>query len=63
MRYELGVHPAALTEWRRLDPPVRDAFRKKLIERLESPHIPSARLSGHRNRCKIKLRSVGYRLV
>jgi mRNA interferase RelE/StbE len=30
---------------------------------LENPHITSARLSGIRNRYKIKLRSIGYRLV
>ena len=63
MTYELGFHPEALNEWRRLDAPVREVFRKKLAERLENPHVPSARLAGGSDRYKIKLRSVGYRLV
>ncbi|MFO1420940.1 MAG: type II toxin-antitoxin system RelE/ParE family toxin [Candidatus Competibacteraceae bacterium] len=63
MTYELGFHPEALNEWRRLDAPVREVFRKKLAERLENPHVPSARLAGRSDRYKIKLRSVGYRLV
>lgn len=63
MTYELGFHPEALNEWRRLDAPVREMFRKKLAERLENPHVPSAHLAGRSDRYKIKLRSVGYRLV
>jgi mRNA interferase RelE/StbE len=63
MSYELGFHPEALSEWRKLDPSVREVFKKKLAERLEIPHVPSARLSGRLDRYKIKLRSVGYRLV
>ena len=63
MRYELGFHPGALNEWRKLDPSLREVFKKKLAERLENPHVPSARLSGRLDRYKIKLRSVGYRLV
>jgi len=63
MSYELGFHPEALGEWRKLDPTLREMFKKKLAERLENPHVPSARLSGKQDRYKIKLRSVGYRLV
>lgn len=63
MTYELGFHPDALTEWRKLDASVREAFKKKLAERLHHPHVPAARLAGRRNRYKIKLRSMGYRLV
>ena len=63
MSYELGFHPEALSEWRKLDPALRDMFKKKLAERLDNPHIPTARLSGRLDRYKIKLRSVGYRLV
>ena len=63
MSYELGFHPEALSEWRKLDPSVREVFKKKLAERLENPHVPSARLSGRLDRYKIKLRSAGYRLV
>jgi len=63
MTYELGFLEPALKEWRRLDAPVREQFRKKLLERLQGPHVISAKLSGSANRYKIKLHSVGYRLV
>ncbi|AWG29046.1 type II toxin-antitoxin system RelE family toxin [Burkholderia cenocepacia] len=42
---------------------MRDQFKAKLAERLEHPRIPSAKLHGHPDRYKIKLRGVGYRLV
>jgi len=63
MTYELAFVDAALKEWRKLDGNTREQFKKKLAERCENPKVPSARLSGSRERYKIKLRSVGYRLV
>ena len=63
MIYELGFLDEALDEWRKLDGSNREQFKKKLGERLINPRVPSAQLSGHRDRYKIKLRSVGYRLV
>lgn len=63
MSYELGFLDEALAEWRKLDGSVREQFKKKLAERLASPRVPSAKLSGHPDRYKIKLRSNGYRLV
>jgi mRNA interferase RelE/StbE len=63
MTYELLFHPDALDEWGKIDKAVREQFKKKLAERLLDPHVPSARLSGQKSRYKIKLRSVGYRLV
>lgn len=63
MTYELGFVEDALKEWRKLDSGIRDQFKKKLSERLENPRVPSAKLSGHPDRYKIKLRSLGYRLV
>lgn len=63
MSYELGFVESALKEWRKLDPQTRDQFKKKLAERLDAPHVPAARLSGSKDRYKIKLRGVGYRLV
>ncbi|MBU1398819.1 MAG: type II toxin-antitoxin system RelE/ParE family toxin [Proteobacteria bacterium] len=38
-------------------------LKKKLQERLESPHAPSCQLSGFKNHYKIQLRASGYRLV
>ena len=61
--YELEFFENALKEWRKLDSTVRDQFARKLAERLNTPHLPSARLSGMRDCYKIKLRSAGYRLV
>jgi mRNA interferase RelE/StbE len=63
MSYKLSLHPDALAEWRKLDATVSEQFKKKLAERLHHPRVPSAQLSGHKDRYKIKLRSVGYRLV
>lgn len=62
MTYELLFHPDALDEWGKLDKPVREQFKKKLAERLHNPHVPASKLSGQKNRYKIKLR-MGYRLV
>lgn len=61
--YELEFLEDALKEWKKLNSTVRDQFARKLAERLDTPHVPSARLSGMRDCYKIKLRSVGYRLV
>lgn len=61
--YSLEFLPVALREWNKLDSAVAAQFKKKLGERLEHPHIPSARLSGLPNCYKIKLRSAGFRLV
>ncbi len=63
MTYELGFLEPALKEWRKLDSQTRDQFKKKLRERLDNPRVPSAKLAGHPDRYKIKLRQIGYRLV
>jgi mRNA interferase RelE/StbE len=63
MIYELAFLDSALKEWRKLDANTRDIFKARLEERLANPHVQAAKLTGSRNRYKIKLRSVGYRLV
>lgn len=63
MTYELGFLDSALKEWRKLDAQTQDQFKKKLAERLAAPHIPASKLSGAKGRYKIKLRSIGYRLI
>lgn len=63
MTYELAFKASALKEWKKLGHTVREQFKKKLKERLENPHVPSAALSGGNNLYKIKLRQAGYRLV
>ena len=63
MKYELGFLEEALKEWGKLDSNTREQFKSKLTERLSNPRVPASKLSGHKDRYKIKLRSVGYRLV
>ena len=63
MSYELRFKAEALREWRRLDEVVRGQFKKKLVERLDHPRVPSAKLRGRKDRYKIKLRGAGFRLV
>jgi mRNA interferase RelE/StbE len=62
MTYELEFKKSALKEWEKLGHTVKEQF-KKLKERLDNPHIPTAALSGGQNIYKIKLRQQGYRLV
>ncbi|HAU9350412.1 TPA: type II toxin-antitoxin system RelE/ParE family toxin [Escherichia coli] len=63
MTYELAFDRRALKEWQKLGHTIREQFKKKLSERLENPRVPAARLHGHADRYKIKLRSSGYRVV
>lgn len=63
MSFKLRFHVVALEEWRRLDGSVREQFKKKLSERLQTPRVPSAALQGMPDCYKIKLRRAGLRLV
>ena len=63
MSYELEFKESALKEWRKLDNSVRELFKKRLTERLVTPRVESAKLSGMPDCYKIKLRDAGYRLV
>lgn len=63
MTYELAFKTSALEEWKKLGHTVQAQFKKKLAERLENLHAPSAALSGATNLYKIKLRQAGYRLA
>ena len=63
MTFNLEFLEIAFEEWNRLDGSIKVQFKKKLLERLEEPRIPAAKLTGHPDRYKIKLRTVGYRLV
>ena len=63
MSFELAFLEEALAEWQRLDGAIRSQLKKKLAERLQAPRVPASKLRGHPDRYKIKLRSVGYRLV
>ena len=63
MTYRLKFIPAAKKEWDKLSEPLKKQFKNKLAERLENPHVPSARLRGYDTVYKIKLRTAGYRLA
>jgi len=63
MTYKLLFLEDALKEWGKLDQPTKTQFKKKLAKRLDQPRVESSRLNGMEDCYKIKLRSVGYRLV
>lgn len=63
MTYSLEFRESAWKEWNKLDRPLREQFKAKLLERLDNPRVESARLSGLPDCYKIKLRAAGYRLV
>lgn len=63
MAYFLEFKPSAFKEWKKLDNTVKVALKKKLEEVLEYPKIEANRLVGLPNCYKIKLRTLGYRLV
>ncbi len=63
MTFKLRFHALALKEWRALDSSIREPLKKKLADRLENPRVPSAALHGMPDCYKIKLHSLGYRLV
>jgi mRNA interferase RelE/StbE len=63
MTYKLKFLPSAKKEWDKLDNSIRSQFKAKLTKCLENPHILANKLSGFDAAYKIKLRSLGYRLV
>lgn len=63
MTYKLEFKKSALKEWKKLNSTVREQLKKKLAQRLETPRVSSAALSGAKDTYKIKLRQIGYRLV
>ncbi len=63
MTYKLKFLPVAKKEWDKLAEPLKKQFKNKLAERLENPHVPSAKLRGYDSVYKIKLRTAGYRLA
>lgn len=63
MTYNLKFKQSALKEWQKLDHTTQVQFKKKLKQRLENPHVPSAALSDAQDIYKIKLRQLGCRHV
>lgn len=63
MSFKLRFHELAWAEWQKLDGSIKAPLKKKLLERLQEPRIPSAALSNMPDCYKIKLRQAGFRLV
>ena len=63
MPYKLRFHTLAWAEWQKLDGSIKAPLKKKLLERLQEPRVPSAALTQRPDCYKIKLRQAGYRLV
>lgn len=63
MTYELTFLETAKKEWKKLAPDIQKQFKAKLQERLINPCVPKDKLSTMPDCYKIKLRTVGYRLV
>ena len=63
MTFKLRFQEQAWAEWQKLDGSVREPFKKKLAERLEQPRVPSASLHSMVDCYKIKLKTIGYRLI
>lgn len=63
MTYELEFAKVALKKFDKLNPQIAGQFIRKLEAILENPKIPKNKLSGSVDLYKIKLKSVGYRLV
>jgi mRNA interferase RelE/StbE len=63
MAYRLQFLLSAQAEWDKLDGSVQLQFTKVLARRLVSPRLPSAALASMPDCYKIKLRSLGFRLV
>lgn len=62
-KYSLEFDTRAKKEWDKLGSGIQLQFAKKLKERLENPRIEADKLRDMPGCYKIKLRSVGYRLV
>lgn len=64
MIYELRFIPSAKKEWDKLDNSVKQMFKKALAKRLVNPIVPASKLRDLPIDCyKIKLRTIGYRLI
>lgn len=62
-KYALEFNAQALKEWSKLGSTIQLQFAKKLKERLDNPRVEADKLRDMPNCYKIKLRSIGYRLV
>lgn len=62
-KYKLKFLPEVLSEWKKTDKTIKEAFRKMLRKRLDEPRRPNQALSGLKDCYKLKLRKSGFRLI
>lgn len=56
--------PKALKSFNKLNPTIKQQFKKQLLKRLDNPLLEKYRLHGDlKGHYKIKLQSVGYRII
>ena len=60
---KLRFHEQVWREWQALNASVREPLKKKLAERQLTPRVPASALHGMTDCYKIKLHSVGYRMI
>ena len=61
--YKLRFHEQVWREWQALNASVREPLKKKLAERQLTPRVPASALHDMTDCYKIKLHSVGYRMI
>jgi mRNA interferase RelE/StbE len=62
-KYALEFNTQALKDWSKLGNTIQLQYAKNLKERLENPRVEADKLRDMPNCYKIKLRSIGYRVV
>lgn len=63
MTYDLIFNDQALKEYKSLSGDIQAQIKKKLLNIIETPHVPKNKLHGMKDCYKIKLRASGFRLV
>ncbi|MEY2943547.1 MAG: hypothetical protein RLY97_1561 [Pseudomonadota bacterium] len=63
MIYAIEILPSARREWKKLGPDIKRQAVRKLEHLCVNPRVTSAQLSDMPDCYKIKLRSVGYRII
>lgn len=63
MAHRIDIHPKAAKEFKKVGRQIVDQALDKLQERLDNPRVQADALHNMKDCYKIKLRSVGYRLV
>ena len=64
MTYKLLFVPSAMREWKRLDRPLAEQIKQKLLERLTSPHVKKdGKLIGQNKYARIAYGKKGVHMI